>query len=504
MVNTKAWNVDMSTINGVSETLFIDYKDFAMKEPSLAKFKTSQTQEWVRRHQDFYSQTCFRDNKYEITTETKNGSTTIRLKKKHKAKLTVKFTADGVVHGHGDSMFTWGLLHIPQMKHNASEEPMIQDGLRFNGQKAVLSNFHGDPIVYNDISYPSAESCYQATKFRHLKYPQEDIEYLTKEKNAYDVKTFSKKAKKDRDWEMVKLDKMYDIVIARLEQSTLFRAHLQASEGRNLLHTVDDRDWGVGEGTGANAMGRLLEIVRRVARAKYNVLPESGDIVQSWEDEVDSLSQPHLSQVSQMPATQDLSSEHTQQKLSPPPAPGSPDVADQPEESPCITENVAEADNQHNTTSPDAPKTTKTIPTTPKATKTIPPKDAEKDQSMLRSVQAATSLITSKIKGLASPLSTPQNTSLTQKLKLLEDSLVSISDEIQELDSNQREHKKEANHRMDTIAHTVSALSKDVREMQKELQEMKGERQQTRTCVMPTKCWIADAAYGGGRASVFA
>ncbi len=74
--------------------------------------------------------------------------------------------------------------------------------------------------------------------------------------NPYNVKKVSKTAGKHG--EIKKLDKMYFMVEARLDQSASFRAKLLSTEGSPLVHTVDDIEWGVANGRGANAMGSLL------------------------------------------------------------------------------------------------------------------------------------------------------------------------------------------------------------------------------------------------------
>ena len=56
---------------------------------------------------------------------------------------------------------------------------------------------------------------------------------------------------------------------------------------------MHDIEWGMADGHGAKAMVRHLEVIRRVTRIRYG---ETMDTTQSWEDEVNSLSQPSLTQ----------------------------------------------------------------------------------------------------------------------------------------------------------------------------------------------------------------
>ena len=83
MAEIKTWNVDMATIDGSTEEVFIDYND--SQQVSGAKFKTEPTRmlEWITRHQASYTREAYKTQKAFTSEETAN-STVVRVKKKKK------------------------------------------------------------------------------------------------------------------------------------------------------------------------------------------------------------------------------------------------------------------------------------------------------------------------------------------------------------------------------------------------------------------------------------
>ncbi len=119
----------------------------------------------------------------------------------------------------------------------------------------------------------------------------------------FSVKELGKEISSD-DWEATKIDRMYRIVSVRAEQSTRFRHHLLATEGKRLLHSVDDAEWGIGSGAGMNALGHLFEKIRDSLRLRF---PEE------VADQFSSLSAPSLDSLAdislgalQLPDTQEV------------------------------------------------------------------------------------------------------------------------------------------------------------------------------------------------------
>ncbi len=91
--------------------------------------------------------------------------------------------------------------------------------------------------------------------------PQDRIEHVATNPEPYSVKELGKEVGSE-DWESTKIDRTYRIVCIRAEQSLRFRQHLVATEGKRLLHSVGNNEWGIGNGKGINALGSLLEKVR--------------------------------------------------------------------------------------------------------------------------------------------------------------------------------------------------------------------------------------------------
>ncbi len=103
---TKPWNVDLSTLKEDSDTVFVDYKDFSLREPTVLKFKTADTKLWKNRHQNFYKSLHYKQNGYELTSDKRKEATTLHLRKSNKTHLCVKFLPDGTVQAQGERMIT--------------------------------------------------------------------------------------------------------------------------------------------------------------------------------------------------------------------------------------------------------------------------------------------------------------------------------------------------------------------------------------------------------------
>ncbi len=99
--------------------------------------------------------------------------------------------------------------------------------------------------------------------------PTDAVANISTEANPYKVKEMGNEIGTCGDWEYTKVDRMFKIVSARLDQSPKFRDYLLATEGKKLIHPVDDKDWGQVNGKGANAMGLLLEALRSTIRTRY-------------------------------------------------------------------------------------------------------------------------------------------------------------------------------------------------------------------------------------------
>jgi ribA/ribD-fused uncharacterized protein len=131
---------------------------------------------------------------------------------------------------------------------------------RFSGAYHFLSNFYPQPIRYNEREYATSEHAYQAAKAAS----QVDHDLIANAATASLTKKLGRKIKLREDWEQVKLDVMYDILVCKFAPGTEC-ASLLDSTGDSLLvegNYWGDRFWGVCNGTGENWLGKILMRIR--------------------------------------------------------------------------------------------------------------------------------------------------------------------------------------------------------------------------------------------------
>lgn len=146
---------------------------------------------------------------------------------------------------------------------------------RFTGYYNFLSNFYRHPFLHDGVLWPTAEHCYQAMKT--LDYSDRVSVCMLptpgKAKRAGRLVTLRE------DWEQVKLDVMYEVLVSKFEYSTstsLGNRLLETGE-REIIegNTWDDRYWGQCGGEGENHLGKLLMRVRcEIKKYAEAVLPE--------------------------------------------------------------------------------------------------------------------------------------------------------------------------------------------------------------------------------------
>lgn len=137
---------------------------------------------------------------------------------------------------------------------------------RFTGCYNFLSNFYRHPFLHDGVIWPTAEHAYQAMKT--LDYEERVgvcvVPSPGKAKRAGRLVTLRE------DWEQVKLEVMYEVLVSKFEYST------HTSLGNRLLETGEreivegntwgDTYWGVCGGEGENHLGKLLMKVRAEIR----------------------------------------------------------------------------------------------------------------------------------------------------------------------------------------------------------------------------------------------
>lgn len=136
---------------------------------------------------------------------------------------------------------------------------------RFDGPWRFLSNFYAGEVIYNGVSYHTAEHAFQAAKATN----STDAEFVRSAKGPAEAKRRGRLIKCRPDWEddrdgrPVKVHVMLDVERARYAAEPM-RSLLLATESAYLEegNWWGDRYWGTVNGVGENWQGRLLMQVR--------------------------------------------------------------------------------------------------------------------------------------------------------------------------------------------------------------------------------------------------
>ena len=128
---------------------------------------------------------------------------------------------------------------------------------RFDGNYTFLSNFYKAPLVYKGLRYLNSESAYQGQKD-----PSRAEEFV--DLNAMDSKRLGRKVAIRDDWDSVKLNIMYEIVLAKFTQNPELLDKLKATGDAILIegNYWHDTFWGVCEGKGKNHLGKIIMKIR--------------------------------------------------------------------------------------------------------------------------------------------------------------------------------------------------------------------------------------------------
>lgn len=132
---------------------------------------------------------------------------------------------------------------------------------KFRGANRFLSNFYETSVEWEGLIYPSSEAAFQAAKT----LDQEDRKRFQTMAPTI-AKREGYKVKLRENWEDIKIDVMYQIVLAKFSQNEFLKQKLIAT-GREWLeegNTWGDRTWGTVDGIGNNYLGKVLMAVRSV------------------------------------------------------------------------------------------------------------------------------------------------------------------------------------------------------------------------------------------------
>ena len=132
--------------------------------------------------------------------------------------------------------------------------------IHFKDEYFFLSNFYNCDIVYEGISYKSAEAAFQAQKCID---DNKKLEFSAL--SAGQAKKLGKEVELRKDWEDIKVDIMKSVVKAKFDQHIELQEQLVATGNRCLIevNVWHDKFWGVSGGKGKNMLGRILMDLRR-------------------------------------------------------------------------------------------------------------------------------------------------------------------------------------------------------------------------------------------------
>lgn len=129
----------------------------------------------------------------------------------------------------------------------------------FRNEYFFLSNFYNCEINYRGISYQNTEAAFQAQKTMDQ---NERRKFSTL--NPSEAKRLGRHVKLRSDWEEVKEEEMYFIVLAKFMHYQSIRNKLMATWPAKLIEGNDwgDTCWGVCRGKGENRLGQILMDIR--------------------------------------------------------------------------------------------------------------------------------------------------------------------------------------------------------------------------------------------------
>lgn len=139
----------------------------------------------------------------------------------------------------------------------------------FRDEFYFLSNMYPVPVTVNingkDMTFDCSEAAFQAGKCA-----ERAGEFLGID--GYAAKSLGRKVKIITGWNVIKLEWMYRVLVAKFTQNKELGDKLVATGTMELVedNTWRDTYWGRYEGQGENHMGKLLMRVRVMLRRKMN------------------------------------------------------------------------------------------------------------------------------------------------------------------------------------------------------------------------------------------
>ena len=134
------------------------------------------------------------------------------------------------------------------------------------GEYGEFSNFYPSVITMKNKVWPTSEHYFQAQKFVGTKYESQIRKTKGPNQAAREGRDRSKPLR--RDWEKIKDQIMYEVVLAKFSQNNRLKKILLDTNNAKLIeHTKRDNYWGDGgNGKGKNMLGKTLMRVREQLR----------------------------------------------------------------------------------------------------------------------------------------------------------------------------------------------------------------------------------------------
>lgn len=137
----------------------------------------------------------------------------------------------------------------------------------FKGEYSCFSNFSTHSVTYKGITFDNSEAAFQAQKVNDDNIKKE-FAHLKPAK----AKGKGRHVSLRTDWEKVKDNIMYEIVLAKFQQNEDIKQILLSTGDAYLeeTNTWKDQYWGVYNGMGKNKLGKILMKVREELKKSLN------------------------------------------------------------------------------------------------------------------------------------------------------------------------------------------------------------------------------------------
>lgn len=130
----------------------------------------------------------------------------------------------------------------------------------FRNENYFLSNMYPCKVTYNGVTYECAESAFQAQKCNEKE--------MFVNLSGFEAKKLGKRVALRPDWNEVREQIMYEIVLEKFKQNKYLAKCLEWTGNKMLVegNNWNDTYWGVCKGIGSNKLGLILMRVRNELR----------------------------------------------------------------------------------------------------------------------------------------------------------------------------------------------------------------------------------------------